>query len=144
MKYIFIAFISLVLLSCSKKLANSDIKALTQNDSSISGKWNVIYDSAFTGFGIANNVVGYTGRAGDYFDFRPDGNVYTKEGTLLDTLSYKLFTDSTIVIAEFGLTFNGKPDTTRIIYFPNHTATFITPVDITPDGEIWRRVQLTR
>jgi hypothetical protein len=50
-------------------------------------KWSIVDDSAFSGVGLNNHPVNYTGQKGDYFDFRADGNLYIKEGSTLDTFT---------------------------------------------------------
>lgn len=71
------------IISCRKDLSNS-----------IVGKWSIVKDSSFVAdappFYNAGPGSVYTGVEGDYYDFRPDGNLYIKEGTYSDTLIYNL------------------------------------------------------
>jgi hypothetical protein len=114
------------------------------NSSSIVGKWSIVSDSTFAGVGSSNHPVNYAGAPGDYFDFRTDGNVYTKEGAVLDTLSYKLVSNTTIIIASFGVTLNGVPETSSIKVLTSHNLTIDAPVLLTPGGEFGRKVSLSR
>ena len=57
----------------------------------ITGKWQIIKDSSYVEPASAFNTVqgpGYTGTAGDYYDFKPGGSLYIKEGSYTDTLTY--------------------------------------------------------
>jgi hypothetical protein len=72
------------IISCRKEFSNS-----------IVGKWHIVKDSSF----LANSLpfynagpgrIYYTGLGDDYYDFKPDGNLYIKEGTYSDTLTYNV------------------------------------------------------
>ncbi len=132
-------FITLFLISCKK---NSCPPNKTQ--ATIVGKWNILNDSTFFGVGINNHPVNYTGQTGDYFDFRTDGYVYTKEGASLDTLSYSLTSDTTILIASFGIILNGVSEMSHITNLTAHGVTINAPIVITPGGEFGRKVNLNR
>lgn len=125
-------FIALFSISCKKGVATG-----------IVGQWSIITDSGFSGVGVNNHEVIYNGRPGDYFDFRSDGLLYIKEGAALDTLPYKLFSDSTLYIQSFGLILNGVPptDTLRLT---SSAARISTPLALTPGGEFGRTVDLSR
>jgi hypothetical protein len=125
--------------SCSKQRISTNSTA-----SSIAGKWNLLSDSSFTGVGTNNHLLGYTGQTGDYFDFRTDQNVYIKEGTNYDTLGYKIVSDSTIIIADFGLILNGVQDTSKIVNLTPDNVTIGSPVFYTPGGAFGRTVHLGR
>jgi len=112
--------------------------------SSITGKWSVVSDSTFVGVGAGNHPVDYAGQAGDYFDFRTDGNIYTKEGTVLDTLNYKLVSDNTLIIESFGATFNGVPATSTIKTRTANSLVIVSPRVFTPGGATGRTVHLKR
>jgi hypothetical protein len=129
----------IVFCSCSKQNVSKNSTAAT-----IMGKWNLISDSVFTGVGPGNHLVGYIGLPGDYFDFRTDQNVYIKEGSSYDTLGYKIVTDSTIIIADFGLILNGVQDTSKIVNLTPDSVTIVTPVFDTPGGAFGRMVHLGR
>ena len=58
------------LFSCGKKDSSPDV-----DGSRLNGKWHLVSDSSFAGVGLGNHAVNYTGRAGDYFDFRPGGHL---------------------------------------------------------------------
>jgi hypothetical protein len=110
-------------------------------NATILGKWNVLNDSQFSGIGLNNHQVNYTGQTGDYFDFRSDHNVYIKEGTALDTLNYRLISDSTISISSFAYAVNETSDITTLT---THRATINAPVVVTPGGQFGRKVDLSR
>jgi hypothetical protein len=132
-------FIVLFLMYCKKNsVSTNDINA------TILGKWDILNDSAFIDAGINNHQESYIGQTGDYFDFRTDGFVYTKEDTDLDTLNYSLTSDTTIIIASFGIISNGVPEVSHIINLTAHSATISAPTAITPDGEFGRKVILKR
>ena len=124
---------------CKKNsVSTNDINA------TILGKWDILNDSAFIGAGINNHQQSYIGQTGDYFDFRTDGFLYTKEGTDLDTLNYSLTSDTTIIIASFGIIANGVPEVSHISNLTAHSATISAPTAITPGGEFGRKVILKR
>ena len=115
-------------ISCNKK---SDTSA------SINGKWNLITDSVFVGVAQFNHLVVITGQAGDYFDFRTDGKLYTKEGSTYDTSAYHIITDTTLIISSLY-------DTCHISNLTAHSAVVSAPVSITPGGVFGRTVYLSR
>ena len=110
----------------------------------ILGKWDIINDSTFVGIGISNHALNYIGQAGDYFDFRTDSIIYTKEGSVLDTLSYRLTSNNTIIISSFGIIINGMPDTSHITNLTGHSLMITAPDIITPAGIFGRKVSLSR
>jgi len=114
------------------------------NPSSIIGNWNIVTDSTYAGAGISNHPVDYAGQAGDYFNINANGHIYTKEGTVLDTLSYSNVSDTTIVISPFGITLNGVPETSHIITFTAHSLIINAPEIATPGGIFGRKVSLSR
>ncbi len=132
-------FIVLFLTSCVK---NSNIIENTSNI--LFGKWNLVYDSTFVGVGAGNHSANYIGKAGDYFDFRTDGKVYTSENSILDTLNYHFTSGSTIIIQSFGLIFNGVPEVSNITTITAHNATIDAPDSYTPGGIFGRTVELSR
>lgn len=133
------ALITFFLISCEKNsLSANDIHA------TLLKKWNILNDSTIIGVGVNNHWVNYVGQTGDYFDFRTDGYIYIREGTILDTLSYNLTSDTTILIASFGIILNGVPEISRITNLTAHGVTIKAPLVITPGGEFGRKVNLTR
>ena len=104
---------------------------------------NLITDSSYSGAGISNHLTVYVGKSDDYFDFRTDGYVYTKEGTGYDTLSYQLLSYSEIIIESFGLKFNGVPDISQLTV-TSDTLNISSPEDITPGGIFKRTIHLSR
>ncbi len=134
-----ITLITFLLISCNKNsLCANDIHA------TILKKWNILNDSTFIGVGANNHPVNYAGQTGDYFDFRTDGYIYVREGSILDTLSYSLTSDTTILIASFGIILNGVPEISRITNLTEHGVTINAPLVATPGGVFWRKVDLTR
>lgn len=133
--------------ACTKTTSsNATESAVTGN------KWNLVTDSTFEGVGSSNHPVDYTGVPGDYFSFGTDGYVYTKEGNMLDTLTYHQFSDTSIVISDFGVILNGVPDTCTITGLTGNldsgntaqTIVIESPFFLTPGGEFWRKVTLSR
>jgi hypothetical protein len=105
-----IAGLLIFILSCNK---NKDKPA------SIFGKWSIQIDTSFVGVGAFNHEVIYSGKPGDYFNFNPDGHIYTKEDSVLDTLTYTLSSDS-ILIKNFSSGYEGEglfrsPSTNHIV-----------------------------
>lgn len=132
-----IAGLALSFYACSKD-------GNTTNTSSIAGKWNIVSDSTYTGVGIGNHPVNYSGQAGDYFDFAANGILYTKEGTSLDTLTYKIVSNTTIIISSFGVVLNGVPETSLITTFTAHSLVINAPRINTPGGSFGRKISLSR
>ena len=89
-------FIITSLLSCKKTDQGmvGDYKGVV----SIQGKWSVKSDSVTSGVGPVVTPKTYVGKTGDYFYFDTNNKLYTKEGTVLDTFSYTILTDSTLNI----------------------------------------------
>jgi hypothetical protein len=126
-------FLVFFVLACSKdqRSIKGDLK----------GTWNIVTDSNYTGVGSTNHLVVYNGFAGDYFEFADNGIVYTKEGSVLDTLQYTFLADSVhVIISGFGL----GGDASLI---SDHTATSMVIASQafpTPGGLFWRKVVLSR
>jgi hypothetical protein len=121
-------------MSCNKDAIPSN------NKISIIKKWNLVSDEQYQGVGVNNHLVTYTGQAADYFDFRSDGNCYTREDGELDTLQYSLISDTLILITSFGL--NGT--NSHISTLSANNAVISSPVLISPGGAFGRKVILTR
>ena len=142
---------ALVHFTACTKSAKSSLS--TENEQLGPGAWNLVTDSTFEGIAQNNHPVDYTGQPGDYFNFTTDGHVYTREGGLLDTLTSKMVSDSTIIISDFGLTINGVPPTDTIkglgvnsltTAATGQTITIESPWFPTPAGLFWRKVTLSR
>jgi hypothetical protein len=70
----------------------------------LDGTWNIVVDSDYTGVGSNNHLVVYNGFPGDYFEFTGNDSVFTKEGSVFDTLHYTFLADSVhVIISGFGL-----------------------------------------
>ncbi len=109
----------------------------------ITGRWDVVKDSTYVGVGAGNKLVVYNGQRGDYFDFRTDGKVYTKEGTVLDTLNYSVKSANQIVISKPTIIDNYIPVLSNLS-LTAHTASIINPKVLTPGGEFGRSIYLAR
>jgi hypothetical protein len=114
------------------------------NQLSIIGKWNIVVDSTTVGVGINNYFKEYKGQAGDYFDFRTDGFVYSKEGAVLDKLNYNLVSDTSIVINSFILWDGSIPPKIHIRDFTDHSVTIYIPWLVSPGGAFGRELRLSR
>jgi hypothetical protein len=111
---------------------------------SVIGKWNIVSDSTYVGVGAGNHPVNYKGQTGDYFDVRTDSYIYTKEGTVLDTLSYHINSDSTIVIQSFGATVNGVAPISHIANIGLYGVSIASPKLLSPGGVYWHKIVLSR
>ncbi len=125
-----IAIIAFFLTSCKKESAD--------NNATILGKWNVVTDSTYSGTAFHENKIYYAGKPNDCFDFRNDGKLYSKEGTTLDTATYQLTSDTTILIDSIGFPAG------RIKNLTAHHANINFFSGLTPFGFWWRRVSLSR
>lgn len=136
------------LTACTKSTGSSN----NNESTGINGKWNLVSDSTFKGVGTSNHPVDYIAVAGDYFTFDANGHVYTRENTVLDTLTYRLVSDTTILISDFGFIIDGVPDTSTVSGFRATNGLNITvqtlvlesPFFATPGGAFWRKVTLSR
>lgn len=125
------AFLVFLGLACSKGTVRANL----------SGMWNIVVDSNYTGVGSTNHLAVYNGLAGDYFEFAANDSVYTKEGSVLDTLHYTVLADSVhIIISGFGM--DGDA-----CVISDHTATSMVITSkayLTPGGLFWRKVVLSK
>jgi hypothetical protein len=150
MKYLSGKLSFLVAFFCLTACTKGDSSSNQNKQASLVGIWILINDSAYTGTGVSNRLVDYTGETGDYFNFSTNGYVYTKENTKLDTLAYSLISDTSIIISNFGLITNGVPDTSIITGLNENNGTGVnvqtifieSHLGITPGGEFWRKVTL--
>ena len=141
-----LSFFAIVLCfaACTKSAKSSN-----ENNKEEPGYWNLVSDSTFEGVGAGNHAVNYTGQAGDYFNFTTEGYVDTKEGDVMDTLTYKIVSATGIIISDFvdtctitglggnSLTANNGGGTTQ-------TIVIASPLLATPGGVFWRKVTLSR
>ncbi len=150
-KHTFIIIVGMLCLySCKKDdsliQSTDNSKNLTLNalnGTSLTGKWNIVTDSTYTGVGQYNHPVNYVGQAADYFDIKTNGVIYTKETLVLDTLSYTLKSDTAIVVQSFGGIFNGVPSVSHLTVNA-HSAIIASPMFLTPGGVFWRKITLSR
>jgi hypothetical protein len=115
----------------------------------ITGKWNLVSDSTFMGIGAGNHAFDYTGSVRDYFNFNSTGYVYTREGASLETLTYRMVLDTSIIISDFGIILNGIQETSTISGLTasngsTQTIVIESPFISTPGGNFWRKVILRR
>jgi hypothetical protein len=132
---IVVLLITIGILSCQKSGVNTTTSLL--------GKWNVKSDTLDYGIGPQQQTKIYLGVAGDYFDFRADHKLYIKEGTLLDTLTYKV-----ISATKLQVTPTGAKDGTLNLFIDNITSTSANinffPILINPGGNDDRWVSLEK
>lgn len=142
MKYSYfpIAICLLAVVSACKKPASGISLAMLMPG--IKGNWNIAVDSTTNSLGNTLVTTVYQGVPGDYFDLRDDSKCYIKEGSVYDTLYYQVLTSSTINLPGPGFNENSSPS--HIITLTNHNATIICPVELTPDGAIFRKIYLQR
>jgi len=138
-----IGFAQLGLFSCKKPGNPQVCCGANPPATSIFNKWDIVSDSTFTGVGLNNHAVNYAGKTGDYFDIRTNNIIYTKEGAVLDTLTYNSLTDSTMVISSFGITLNGVLAPSHFV-FTAHSLSIASPEFATPGGVFGRRIMLSR
>jgi hypothetical protein len=128
-----VRFVFLFLMGCEKE--NNENGTLT-----FAAKWNLVTDYTANHTGQINT---YTGVPGNYFDFRPDGKCYTKEGSLYDTLSYAITSDTTMNIKPFGFSnaafYSGKANPLTL-----HAATITNTGPYPPGNVDFRQVKLSR
>jgi hypothetical protein len=120
------------LYSCKKE-------TVAKSQPTIIGKWNLLSDTTYV-----LDVTDYSGQPGDYFDIRTNGHIYTKEGPVLDTLTYSLVSSTEMTIETFGVPINGVPEISQITNLTAHSATINAPIQATPDGPFGRKVTLSR
>jgi hypothetical protein len=144
---ILIAGLQLCLFSCKKPDTNANHLLLccgaNPPATSIFNKWQIVSDSTYAGVGINNHAVNYAGQPGDYFDIRTNDTIFTNEGAVLDTLSYKQLTDSTIVITSFGIGLNGTLGASHY-RFSAQSMHIASPEIATPGGIFGRRITLSK
>ena len=140
----------LSIIACKKESNNSTSQVVNKTNNNVIAlpgliaKWQILTDSTFAGVGLTNHPVNYQGQSGDYFDIRTNGYIYTKEGSVSDTLSYTLLSDTTIAIVPFGIIINDVPATSHIRNLSANSVTIASPVYLTPAGEFGRKVILSR
>lgn len=125
---------------CSSFLPSDTAKTVT-----IVTKWNLKVDSIYYKVGSSNaSYIVYNGLSTDYWDIRPDGNIYIKEGFTSDTLGYILSSDSTILINSFGLILNADTAVSTIQSLTVHQAIIKSNTIPNPGGQYIRTVYLQR
>jgi hypothetical protein len=117
----------------------------------IAGKWSVINDSSFlAGNGIfQGGGSNYIGVSSDYYDFRPDGNLYIKEETVTDTGKYNMVSVDQVKIiylSENGTSFGPNGGIRGTYLITNHTAHNLTLTlsGLTPEGEEFEVINLKK
>ncbi|RYE06704.1 MAG: hypothetical protein EOP44_04135 [Sphingobacteriaceae bacterium] len=137
------------LFSCEKPVIDGPIVCAAANipegeTATLTGKWNIVTDSTYVAIDFYNNHMYYQGQTGDYFDFRNDGKLYTKEGARLDTTSYQLTSDTTILIPSFGISSNGATAVSFITKLPANNIVIKSSKFTAVGGFIGRKVNLSR
>lgn len=118
-------------------------KPAAVNPDSVVGRWNIVSVASSTGVGANNQVVNYAGQPGDYYEFTSNGILYTREGTVLNTLNYTIDADTSIIIKAPGNT-NGIPQPGRITTFTAHSLVIYGPYLFTPGGTFGNTTSLSR
>lgn len=108
------------------------------------GKWDLVTDSTLAGVGAYATYTIRTGTTGDYWDFRDDGKVYIKEGTLMDTAGYTRYGSNEIAIDRFGWIFNSQQTRSTIRELTAHSLVIHSADVMAPGGVNVRTVYLKR
>jgi len=111
---------------------------------SIQKKWTLVSDSTYSSIGIVSHQDGRAGTLTDYWDFRKDGQVYMKEGTSLDTMSYTLNTPATITITDFIWAFGLQSAVCTIKDLTAHGVVIRSKETIPPGWPVIRVLHLRR
>jgi hypothetical protein len=136
--FLILTTLLLCLYACKKPGAVNPV-----NPGSVVGKWNIVSVASSTGVGANNHVVNYAGQPGDYFEFASNGTLYTKEGTVLDTLNYTMDADTSIILKTPGNT-SGIPQPGRITTFTAHSLVIYGPYSFTYGGTFGNTTSLSR
>ena len=129
------------LFSCQKTIIGLDCCTANIPMGAIVGNWGIVGDTVNRGVNTGVPVI-YTGKPGDYFDFRPDGHVYIKEGATLDTLIYSVVSNDQIIFPSF--VFLSSNDTCKITVFTANKLVIASPINPLPAGPQERRIGLSR
>ncbi|MEO6837965.1 MAG: hypothetical protein ABI185_06230 [Ginsengibacter sp.] len=124
-------FVVVIFLSSCKKIGPE----------SIIGKWNIQEDLTYVGVGSNNHSVSYAGQPDDYFNFTSDGHIYSRENSILDTLSYRVSSGS-VMIPNFDDA--GGVGKGEIKSSSTHSLSISSGTIITPGGAFGRTVSLKR
>jgi hypothetical protein len=140
-----VVVVILSLYACKNTLINPTAKT-SLNDSQVSllGKWNLVSDTVYAGVNTGGDPAVYKGQPGDYFNFATDGNIYIKEGTVLDTLQYQLVSGTQVDITSFTTLFNNKVETCNITTITANSAAIASPLLTPPAGPQQRKISLNR
>jgi len=131
--------LTLAAAACKKTISGASLATARP---SIRGNWHIVVDSTTNSIGGTVNTKVYRGVAGDYFDLRTDSKCYIKEGSVYDTLYYQVLSDTTINLPGAGFNEGNAPS--HIITLTGSNATIISPVELTPDGAIFRKMYLAQ
>ena len=122
-----ILFSILILVSCVKSASTT-----------IEGKWNVVSDSTIISGGTTSYNI-YYGNDADYFVFT-NGVLYTREGSELDTFSYKLTSSNNeITLTQTGVLINAIPQTGMYVFTNDKIRIQVAP-ELTNPGFAYRRI----
>jgi hypothetical protein len=109
------------------------------------GAWKVVNDSTYVGVGLNNHLQGYQGQPGDYFDFAANGNLYIREGSTVDTLSYQYLSNGKLYMIGFThFTINGNSSDTCTVSQTATSMRIASQLFPTPGGTFGRIVNLSK
>ena len=128
---LFVIVVFFIFLSSCKKIVRE----------SLVGKWNIQRDSTYVAVGSNNHKVIYSGQTDDYFNFTSDGHIYSRENSILDTLSYTVSSGS-VMIPNFDD--RGGVGIGKIQSASTHSLSISSRYLITPGGVFGRSVSLKR
>jgi len=114
--------VSIVVTSCLKGVGNGPAKP------AIVGNWVLVNDSTTIQFwglwqGRADTGINYAGIAGDHYNFMQNGQVFIKEGSTLDTGTFKTVAQNKIELKFMYLNGQGNPPDGWIEDFTINTLT---------------------
>ena len=110
---------------------------------SVVGRWIIVSITTDTGVGFNNHSETYTGQQGDYYEFTANGILYTKKGSVTNTLNYTIVADTSITIKDPSLT-NDTPLPGRISTLTAHNLVIYGPYLLTPGGIFGSTLNLSR
>lgn len=132
--------VTTIIFACIVVAAGS-CKKSPATDHSLTGRWRIINDSTFlegTPFfqGSHSNYIGVTT---DYYHFTSGGNLYIREGTILDTATYTLVSCNQVTIVYYYANGTIFPDgairgTYNISELTEHSVT-LSLSGLTPEGQ---------
>ena len=105
----------------------------------------MVTDSAYEGVGSGNHQVVYTGHLGDSYFFGGDGLLYTNLNGMRDTFTYKIISNTGIILNPLSNVRQGYTDTLASgLQLTPHSLRIIGPYLLSPGGIFGRTVTLAR